>query len=231
MIHPTDEEGLRRILRVSDIPEGVADAYMRWRDAYHRAGHSGPLGTIALLCMVENAGYAIPRSPERVMSTDWRLFPQDGSQKVQIINGSGPPRYGSFLGFVSNGTLAVRLYGQQKIDEFLPGELKPVPQEEWEKIEPTLEQVLAQQAAPSGREQDAKKSHDVWWTTGEQVYIHLDDEVLEGVVCHPSVEGHDPGDGYCWVMLKGRKRPKLFPAAKVISIEANRAQEKQDKAE
>lgn len=119
MIDQFDEETLRRITGLENIPEDLLAEYNIWRKMYHSAGSSGSLGSIGCIGAARSLGYG-PKVVEKVEEkVSWRDYPHDGSTRVEAhFFGSWQP--GVYLGFVDSGMLAIRLDDDDNVKECLP---------------------------------------------------------------------------------------------------------------
>lgn len=100
-----DEETITRLL--GSIPEDVAEEVELRTRMYHRAGGSGPIGTLSIIEAVRHCGHKPDLLPEKPVQIDWRQLPQDGSVRVEAkFFGQWLP--GQFIGFVDYGNLAIR---------------------------------------------------------------------------------------------------------------------------
>ncbi len=110
MIHRQDREMLGTMLGVDEqsLPAKVeAECAIRTK-MLHQVGPSGPLGPLALIAILRGLGQGPQPDAPRPDKTDWRQYPDDGTTRVEARFGGGW-QPGVFLGFVQNGTLAVRL--------------------------------------------------------------------------------------------------------------------------
>lgn len=123
MIHHDNETSLLRILGVRAIPADVRDEVELRTRMYHSDGNSGPLPTIALIDAVRFCGKTRPVDSAEKAKVQWRDMPQDGTTRVEafVANNWLP---GVFLGFVSAGTLMVRLDGIAFVQECQPGNVR-----------------------------------------------------------------------------------------------------------
>jgi hypothetical protein len=84
---------------------------------YHSDGNTGPLRTLALIDLVRSLGYVPKQAEAKPQEVDWRLYPQDGSVRVEaLVSGQWTP--GRFFGFVQYGMLAVRLDSSAFMGEY-----------------------------------------------------------------------------------------------------------------
>ena len=70
-IHAQDLETFKRILHRDDVPEKIAQKYAGWILAFHSNGHSGPLGTLGIICLLDSCGHAFPPPAPPQPSCDW----------------------------------------------------------------------------------------------------------------------------------------------------------------
>lgn len=71
MIHPSDQEVLLSLLRVSDIPAEIEEEYEIRRRMYHSGGGSGALGIQQLIGVLRHLDIELPEVPVPVQ-VDWR---------------------------------------------------------------------------------------------------------------------------------------------------------------
>lgn len=115
-LQPQDEDMLQRLIGADGIPENVLAEYAMRAGMFHRSGSSGPLGPLALIDLVRFCGVKPPDTKPVVKVVDWFSLPSDGSVRVACrFFGSWEP--GSYVGYVANGTLAVRLDADPVIRE------------------------------------------------------------------------------------------------------------------
>jgi hypothetical protein len=114
-----DEDSLKRILGLDEIPKSVEDEYDVWIRMFHRDGNSGPLGTIGLIGLSRQLGMSPPPKPAAPEAIDWRQYPTNGSVGVEA-NLDGVWKPGVFKGFVQHGTLEVLLDENNMGMEFMP---------------------------------------------------------------------------------------------------------------
>lgn len=119
MIHTDDEYALGRMLGITEFPADLIKEYELRLRMFHANGHSGPLGTIALISVVRELGYGPPYVEEKPVSSDWRKYPYDGSVRVEA-RFFGGWQLGVFLGFVEAGTVAVKLDNDETVRECRP---------------------------------------------------------------------------------------------------------------
>jgi hypothetical protein len=118
MIVPQDEEALKRLLGVNEVPDNVKAEYEIRIGMFHRgAGERGPLGGIGLVDMLRSLGLCSPQPHEKENAgVDWRSLPTDGSIRIEAkYFGGWQP--GIYLGLVQWGTLAIRLDEDVKVKE------------------------------------------------------------------------------------------------------------------
>lgn len=118
-IAPQDEETIKRITGLSEIPDDIRKEYMMRASMYHGDGNTGPLRTAMLIDLVRFLGYSKPEIKPSVNKVDWRNYPQDGSVRV-FARFFGNDMPGVFKGFVESGTLAILLDGDDYIRECRP---------------------------------------------------------------------------------------------------------------
>ena len=107
---------LQRLLGVATIPEPVLAEYAIRAGMFHRSGSSGPLGPLALIDLIRFCGIKPPDAKPVEQVIDWMTMPHDGSVRVESrFFGSWEP--GVYMGYVENGTLAVRLDADPTIRE------------------------------------------------------------------------------------------------------------------
>ena len=117
MIHPDDEQALQRILRRTDVPAEIAAECQRWARAYHAAGHSGALGTLALVSLVRICGVELPEVQNKSEQTVWHNLPA-GTRVEAHFFGVWQP--GTFCGLAPDGALAIRVDGDALVRECRP---------------------------------------------------------------------------------------------------------------
>jgi hypothetical protein len=118
MIQSQDREMLGTMLGVDEqsLPERVEHECAIRTKMYHSAGSSGPLGALALIAMLRALDLGPKPDPDQPARIDWRQYPDDGTVRVEArYFGGWQP--GVFLGFIANGTLAIRLDNQEGIAE------------------------------------------------------------------------------------------------------------------
>lgn len=118
MIQSQDREMLGTMLGVDEqsLPERVEHECAIRTKLYHSAGSSGPLGALALIAMLRALDLGPKPDQDQPARIDWRQYPDDGTVRVEArYFGGWQP--GVFLGFIANGTLAIRLDNQEGIAE------------------------------------------------------------------------------------------------------------------
>lgn len=123
MVHHENEQSLLRILGVRSVPADVLDEVSMRTRMFHSDGNSGPLPTIALIDAVRYCGKTRPVESNLGGKVDWRSYPQDGSTHVEAKIGDAW-MHGVFLGFVSGGTLMVRVDGIEFVQECSPANVR-----------------------------------------------------------------------------------------------------------
>jgi hypothetical protein len=119
VIHAEDRDSLLRILGCNEVAPALEKEYELRLRMFHSDGNSGPLRTVALIDLVRSLGLAPPHAPKSEERIDWRQYPQDGSVRVEArFFGGWMP--GAFIGFVHNGTLAIRIDDDPMIRECRP---------------------------------------------------------------------------------------------------------------
>lgn len=232
MIHRQDEESLRRMLGLTEIPSRVSGEYAIRLNMYHRDGNTGPLGTVGLIDMVRAMGFEPPaRLPPPDAKTDWRSLPQDGTVEV-AARYFGEWQPGVFLGFVEAGTLAIRLDEDAFVRECRPDMVRFVrirmavedetpkgwaepevpasqaaPTEDAPAGKPPAEQVVAEEPAAVAADEPADAPDA---DSPEGVFcIDHGDETLVGTLIR------EEGD-YLWLMVDGEER--RFPACDAVRV-------------
>lgn len=71
MIHPSDQEVLLALLRVSELPAEIEEEYEVRRRMYHSGGGSGALGIQQLIGVLRHLDIELPDAPVPVQ-VDWR---------------------------------------------------------------------------------------------------------------------------------------------------------------
>lgn len=71
MIHPSDQEVLLALLRVSELPAEIEEEYDVRQRMYHSGGGSGALGIQQLIGVLRHVGVKLPDAPVSVQ-VDWR---------------------------------------------------------------------------------------------------------------------------------------------------------------
>jgi hypothetical protein len=156
MIIQADEESLQRMLGVEphSFPPAVIAEYELRLQMFHGDGHSGPIGTVAIIDMLRSMKLGPRPRNELPKETDWVRMPKDGSVTVEAYvksaeDGEHKWVIGTYLGIVGVGTLAVRLDGASWVHEFtrkdvrIAREKPPEPvvnpvEGSWEMDEPVL---------------------------------------------------------------------------------------------
>ena len=136
MIAPQDHQSICRLLNVEEAPADVAAEYAICKSMYDRDGHSGPIGTVAIIDMLRRLGRRSPEAKKPDPKTDWESLPIDGTVRVEArYFGDWQP--GTFLGFGDYKVLMIRLDDSPIIREcrkdmvrFMEIVEKPVPMDE-----------------------------------------------------------------------------------------------------
>ena len=122
MIHTQDSQDLSRMLGIdeSSFNRELVYEYEKRLRMYHACGHSGPIGTLALIDLVRSMGCVVANlSSKEEKATDWWALPRDGSARIEArFVGAWLP--GVFLGFVDAGTLMIRLDEETMVRECRP---------------------------------------------------------------------------------------------------------------
>jgi hypothetical protein len=117
-IQNDDRDSLERLTGGAVNEEILAEAHL-WTRLYHADGHSGPLGTVALLSMLRILGVSLRPTAAPTEAFDWNAIRADGSVIVEArVPDTDDVVIGRFVGFVAMGSLAVQV-GNQVI-EFPP---------------------------------------------------------------------------------------------------------------
>jgi hypothetical protein len=117
LLAPQDEQSLQRFLGCQEVPPAVAAEYAIRKRMFDMDGSAGPLGTVGLIDLVRSLGLG-PKAPEPIPTdVNWRDYPQDGSVRVMAGPFFGDMQAGTFLGFVQNGTLAIKTDFDQVVHE------------------------------------------------------------------------------------------------------------------
>lgn len=241
MIHPNDEQSLQRMLGVDEIPAKVAAEYAVRLTMYHGDGNSGPLGSLGLIPMVRSLGLGpAAREPDAEV-TDWRTVPADGSARIEAnYMGSWCP--GVFLGFVADGTLAVRLDeddGMVRECRRHMVRLTGVVDPEFVREDDTPPHALlpdaeASEASEAEEVREVGDTEEVVEDDGElidideppekiavdaRVWIENDKETLDGTLVEVGENSK------VLVLVDDEEEPREFEAADVVSQEAPAAEE------
>ena len=144
MMIQADEDSLRRMLGVEpdQFPSVVVAEYELRLRMFHSDGHSGPIGTVAIIDMLRGFKLGPPRLINKLpLEADWSKVPMDGTVRVEVKMQSaaenGELRWfsGVYLGQVGMGTLAVRLDGFAYVREFRRNEVRFVREKPVEAVE------------------------------------------------------------------------------------------------
>ena len=104
-----DRDTLERLTGGNVTDDVLAETHL-WTRLFHADGNSGPLGTVALIAMLRQLGVPLNAAEPKAEPFDWSSLPQDGSVVVEAMC---PERHeyaiGRFVGFVSMGTLAIKV--------------------------------------------------------------------------------------------------------------------------
>ena len=104
-----DRDTLERLTGGNVTDDVLAETHL-WTRLFHADGNSGPLGTVALIAMLRQLGVPLNAAEPKAEPFDWSSLPQDGSVVVEAMF---PERHeyaiGRFVGFVSMGTLAIKV--------------------------------------------------------------------------------------------------------------------------
>lgn len=153
-MNPQDEQSLLRLLGTNTVPEEVQHEYrirVKW---FHSDGHSGPMGTLALVNMLRYLGYKANPEQEKPKVTDWRAVPKDKSVQVEV-EWQNEKRLGRFCGMVGAGMLMIDMDGDEMVREFPPYQVKVVGVDKEE--EPDAE-LLPTPAAEMAAKEEAEAS-------------------------------------------------------------------------
>lgn len=199
MIHPQDEQSLQRLLGVETPPKSVLDEYRIRLALFHRDGHSGPLGTIALIDLVRSQGLKPPVIPKDKTVVDWRTVATDGSVYVDVPM-FGDLKRGTYCGMGTHGVLHVKFPGDEMVYECCPPAVKLVPPEDAnpEPLEP--EAVLTAEGA-AAMLADWQKVE-----AGTAVWFDWQGDIVPGKYCGID-EKASPRMPHALVSIEGKEEP------------------------
>lgn len=205
MLTVQDEQTLGRLVG-GEIPEDLRqECEMRTR-MFHSAGHSGPLGAVGLIDAVRSLGYKPPHVEPPVPKVNWRLYPQDGSTRVEA-KFFGQWMRGRFLGFVESGILAVRLDDDEVVKECRPDMVRLVETEETSEEGPDARIELIDAVADTAEMPAVSGVPDlINLQPGDTLWIEEGDEVKDASFL--SVEE----DGGCIALVEGEEESRKIPA-------------------
>lgn len=179
MILPNDEDTIRRMLGVQEIPTSVLPEYVLWLRMHHRDGASGPLGHDLCLCLLRSLKLEPPKVTERAQDVDWRSIPV--GTKVVIKDGH-TTSYGTYRGKVDYGTLGVMIENSAFVQEVNARFVQP------HQVATDIKVVEedrneAYETASRGDEIDLDEGPIVNWEDvkrGDTVYVVDDEASIEG---------------------------------------------------
>jgi hypothetical protein len=207
MIVPQDEEDLRRLLNVDEVPQDVREEYSHRIRFWHQA-HSGPLGELGLIDLIRFCGHKAPQVGQPPV-TDWRNFPHN--TQVQALF-EGRWKLGAYQGYVAPGTIAFESDGV--VYEVLARNARlPVMEYDLPEIdkvsEPEIDKVSedATDALPVPEEEPTS---EVQYQPLPRVLVEDDDDILDGTVM-----GEPDDEEYVSVQIDGEDVPRVFPMSKL----------------
>lgn len=103
-IHAQDREILKRLLGCDEVPEKIARKYAGWIRAYH-GDHSGPLGTLGIICLLDSCGHVFPPPAPPQASYDWSRV-KKGQPVEGQVDGKWLPA--EFVCFADHNQLILR---------------------------------------------------------------------------------------------------------------------------
>jgi hypothetical protein len=203
MIVPQDEEDLRRLLDVDEIPADIAEEYSQRIRFYHRQ-NQGPLGELGLIDLIRFCGYKAPGSPqpERV---DWHQY-RAGTRLEALVDAQWLP--GEFKGFVAPGMIATLLDGSESVREVLARDARL----------PVLDYALADTVAVNSEPEVTEEPGEVIEEAHQyqplpRVLVEADDDLLQGTVMSPTDDSE-----YMNVQIDGEELPRAVHMEKVTFI-------------
>lgn len=116
-----DEEVLKAVLRVDEVPDKVCSEYARWHRLYCSMGGSGPLGPAMLVPMLRQLKVEQP-AEKRPESINWR---NEVGNQIEARYGDSL-RVGILDGLAPDGGLYVRLRDIEGVIE-LPRHMVSLP--------------------------------------------------------------------------------------------------------
>lgn len=217
MMHLQDVESLSRMTSGAAISPEMEREYAIWLKMFHSDGHSGPLGTIGLIALARQFGLG-PVASAQPTNINWHNFSQDGSTRVEALF-FGSWRPGSFLGFVGEGTLMIRLDDDDCVKECRPGivrlmEVDTIPAEPVPASLPSIDTMSVDGDIPfeQGPEDDLIVPDVSGSRSAETVWVEVDGDYQEGKLL-----GGENNDGQVWMKVE-------LPSGKTLMVPESKVQ-------
>lgn len=180
MILPNDEDTIRRMLGVQEIPSGIEHEYQLWLRMHHRNGSSGPLGHHLCICLLRHIGLEPPAAVETVEAIDWR---QVSIGTRVVVNDGRSNVYGVFKGKIDVGTVGVMLDNSAFVQEVNQRYVRPYVAHHPDLNLTDDEEFVAFETNATPKDIDLDATPDVDWDSvkrGDPVYIVEDESSTEG---------------------------------------------------
>lgn len=122
-IHPSDCRQITAMLG-TEPPKELEQEYITRLRMLRLAGHSGPLGPVALVDLIRSLGFDPAEEPQPCVP--WERYPADGSIRVEAQWSAGNWLRGVFRGVVAVGPvrIAVQLDGEPIARDFVPSDVR-----------------------------------------------------------------------------------------------------------
>lgn len=180
MILENDQDTMRRMLGVQEIPSGIEQEYQLWLRFHHRDGSSGPLGHHLCLCLLRHMGLEPPKAVDKPEDVDWR---QVALGTRVVVNDGRSTLYGIYKGKIDVGTIGVMLDNSAFVQEVNQRYVRPYVQHHPDLNLTDQDEYVAFETNETGKEVDLDASPEVDWETvkrGDLVYIAEDGASTEG---------------------------------------------------
>lgn len=178
------------MLRANDLPTKVIDECEIRTRLYHANGHSGPLGTLALIDILRFTKVQLPSAEKPPVVFDWRGVPRHTRVTAYC---DGALRKGEFMGYGPNATLAILIDSEEMTRHIRACDVRILDQRRERELE-----AESADAQLSGDNVDWKKA-----TAGVAVWVSEDGDVKAGVVSAPAKDAHGPS-----VMVDGEDKAR-----------------------
>jgi hypothetical protein len=218
-IQNDDRDSLERLTGGEVTEQILAEAHL-WTRLYHADGHSGSLGTVALIAMLRCLGVPLRAAEAKPKPFDWNDVSADGSVIVEArLPDTDDTVTGRFVGFVAMGTLAIKV-GKQ-ILEFPPIHVRLKGQDEGGFTDSLSVTAFAEEGPqipapetevePPVPEAFPVDDRSAWLTvaSGRAVWVQDDDDTKDGVY-----EGLV--DGGLQVLVADEDKPRTFAVSAVM---------------